>query len=108
MPHTRRTSPRLPVRFSVMMDDGEHFDIVTAVNLSTGGLYIRTNEPLPPGTEVFLTPVGNAGEVLETLRARVVWCADDKTGRRGMGIQFVDVPADMESSVGSVVREYAN
>src|ERR1041385_8891215 len=67
-------------------------------NISKGGTFIRTNKPLPIGTEfVFVLTVPepsleNAGVQLE-LTGKVKWLVDEaeSTSKRpaGMGIQFV-------------------
>jgi hypothetical protein len=52
-------------------------------NLGLGGLYIRTNEPPPPGTFIQLLLDAPTGEV----RARAV--VQRSKPREGMGVKFV-------------------
>ncbi len=89
-PDPRRRHPRAPVRFHVLFEDGEAFDIATVENVSDGGLFVRTEQPLVPDTIVYLAPVGEADEVIETVRARVVWTS--AADPAGMGVEFLEPP----------------
>ncbi len=105
MTDPRRRSPRSPVRFHVLFDDGEAFDIATVENLSDGGLFVRTSQPLVAGTEVHLVPVGVAEDVVPALRARVVWSsARDPCG---MGLELLEVPAEAVAALARARATFA-
>jgi hypothetical protein len=82
----RRVSPRLPLGLPVSYRSGTTIAAATTLNVSRGGLAIRTLTPLEPGAELsvkFRLPSA-VGEVERT--GRVIW-AD---ARVGMGIQVDD------------------
>lgn len=69
-------------------------------NISNTGMMIRTPNVLAPGTIVVLEL--RAPQERITLSGRVVWARTGPmswlaTGRIGMGIRFVDPPADLVS-----------
>lgn len=61
-----------------------------ATNLSDGGMFIRSREPKPVGTEVkFRVEIANGERVLQgTGVVRWVRSSDDPSGAPGMGVQF--------------------
>ncbi|MDP3234279.1 MAG: TIGR02266 family protein [Myxococcales bacterium] len=61
-----------------------------ATNLSDGGMFIRSREPKPVGTELkFRVEIANGERVLQgTGVVRWVRSPDDPTGAPGMGVQF--------------------
>jgi uncharacterized protein (TIGR02266 family) len=87
----RRVSPRVTLGIPVAYRFGNTIATALTLNLSRGGIAIRTTSPLDPGAVVrvrFRLP-GGAREV--ELAARVAW--SDR--RVGMGLQFEKVdPAD--------------
>jgi uncharacterized protein (TIGR02266 family) len=74
-------------------------------NISNTGMMIRTPNVLAPGTVVDLElRLAHGGTM--TLTGRVVWARTGPmtwlaTGRIGMGIRFVDPPADLVSRLRS-------
>jgi uncharacterized protein (TIGR02266 family) len=68
----------------------------SSVDLSRGGIFISTPEPLGNGSTVNLTIMlpGN-GEV--EVKGVVKWIREDETpsGKAGMGIEFLDVNSDI-------------
>jgi uncharacterized protein (TIGR02266 family) len=94
---TSRLYPRYEVEIWV---DFTTLDLVTSsyvLNLSEGGVFIKSNGPLPLDAEVDLVltlPTGNA----ISARGLVVWNHDlsreTSQGVRGCGIRFVDMPSE--------------
>ena len=73
----------------------EHSDMLTyssTQDLSSGGLFISTPDPVPPGSEVSLSIKLPDGEHL-TLKGVVRWTKDEgrDDSRAGMGIEFIDL-----------------
>lgn len=100
--HNRRSSPRVVLGISVAYRLGNTIAAAVTLNISHGGLAIRTTNPLETGTAVkvrFRLP-GGAKEI--DAEARVVW-----TDRRlGMGVQFTKLlPAD-QAAVHDFVRSH--
>lgn len=67
-------------------------------NLSRGGLFIRSDHPLPVSAEVDLTLTLPDSDTRITARGRVVWNYDIERGTSrvvpGMGIKLLDIQED--------------
>ena len=87
----RPRSPRVPVNFTVELegelDDGSPFRITAeAVRVSRGGATLVTDEEIPEGARVRLTPP--FGRSLDA-EVNGAWI-DDSDGRRRIGIKLLD------------------
>jgi uncharacterized protein (TIGR02266 family) len=69
--------------------EGENVTFYARVgNLSEGGLFIRTNTPLPTGSRAMLR-LNRSGEGEVQVMATVVWASDVLASRpAGMGLRF--------------------
>ena len=90
-----RRFPRFEVEIWV---DFPTLDTVTSsyvLNLSQGGVFIKSDAPLPLDTEVDLVLTLPSGDPVQA-RGRVVWNHDltreSERGLRGCGIQFMSLP----------------
>jgi len=78
-------------------------------NLSRGGIFIATVNPLEPGTRVTVElplPPPLTGEVL--CRCEVVWNRPFRAAsplEPGMGLRFLDLPADAGSLIDGWARQ---
>jgi len=74
----------------------ESVTLSSSVDVSRGGIFISTPEPISNGSTVNLTIMlpGN-GEV--EVQGVVRWVREDESdsGKAGMGIEFVNVPGDV-------------
>lgn len=87
----RRTSPRVVLGIPIAYRFGNTIATALTLNLSRGGLAIRTTSPLEPGAQVRLRFRLPGGKRELDVEARVSW--SDR--RVGMGLQFERVsPAD--------------
>ena len=70
-------------------------------DLSSGGLFISTPDPVPPGSEVTLSIKLPDGEHL-SLKGVVRWTKDEgrDDSKAGMGIEFVDLTEDDRKKIG--------
>jgi CheY-like chemotaxis protein len=90
----QRTTPRIPVKFRVVVEGTPEKELI-CTNLSEGGLYLRTHEPMPVKTVLHLRfalprstgTVSVAGEVVRT----ALLCTELEA-EPGMGLRFVDLP----------------
>ena len=105
----RREHPRAAVKIEI---EFKHtFDFVSSymLNISKGGLFIKTDEALPLDTIVFLrfTLPGDT-KLIET-EGKVVWCNTNK-GKgyfpRGMGIKFLRLNSDDAEKIKIFVDEH--
>lgn len=82
----------------------ESITLSSSVDVSRGGIFISTPEPLSNGSTVNLTIMlpGN-GEV--EVQGVVRWIRDDETpsGKAGMGIEFVNVGGDLSRKLDSLL-----
>src|SRR5512138_1195963 len=97
-PHDKRAGERMPVGLAVRLSYGTVDEFVDrfAVNISRGGVFIRTREPKPVGTRVSLELKLHGGETVIRGEGVVRWIqAESATARPpaapGMGIQFTDL-----------------
>ena len=86
---------RLEVRYAAQ---GRASQIGYSGNISNTGMMIRTPNVLPPGTILDLELKAPQETIM--LSGRVVWARTGPmtwlaTGRIGMGIRFIDPPADL-------------
>ncbi|MFI5300737.1 MAG: TIGR02266 family protein [Polyangiales bacterium] len=91
-PADRREVNRLPVELRVEYRRLNSFFADYTKNISKGGTFIRTQKPLPPGTEfVFVLSVPRLGDPLR-LNGEVMWVVDNDKATdespAGMGIRF--------------------
>lgn len=91
-----RKEPRVSIFVRVDFKDKEDFIYYYSRNLSRGGIFIQTVDPLPPGTPIFLqlSLPGNP-QPLE-VESKVIWSRkeENEEGNKsipGMGIQFLRI-----------------
>lgn len=93
----RRKHRRMPlvteVRYRPLKDDSAPEALttpVTKLDLGEGGMFVPTNEPLPPGTYVSLEFTVPTSLSPISVVGRVAWNGDATKGK-GMGIEFYDL-----------------
>jgi len=97
----RRQHPRAAVALEVEYRTTGGFLVSYSLNLSKGGLFLETTDPLPPGTPLTVRfQIPGAGKTLE-LSAKVAWVRSeaDEEGPIGMGVMFEDI----EDHVGHLI-----
>ncbi len=87
-------SPRFPVQFTAVYDDGERYLTAPVTNLSGSGLFIETSAPAVEGASVHIVPLLPPSRGLPELQGVVVRVQNGQAelGRAqpaGMGIKFV-------------------
>jgi molecular chaperone DnaK len=97
-PEDKRAGGRMPVGLAVRVSHGTLDEFVDrfAVNISRGGVFIRTREPKPVGTRVSLELKLHGGETVIRGEGVVRWVQAKSAAARppaapGMGIQFTDL-----------------
>jgi uncharacterized protein (TIGR02266 family) len=100
--HNRRSSPRVAFNAQVSYRVGNLIATVLSLNVSTGGLAVRTANPLEVGTVVKLRfRLPKSGETLE-IEARVAWAEP----RLGMGLQFTQIDAAQRTTLDTFVSSH--
>jgi type IV pilus assembly protein PilZ len=102
MSSERRRDPRYSVHIAVDCQTREMFVSNYVTNISKGGVFVRTDTPLPLYSEIVLTLALPGSERKIAARGKVAWTYDvrKEDGRLvpGMGIKFLDMsPADREA-----------
>jgi hypothetical protein len=96
----RRRFPRYPCTGSAeILQSGKHLGWGTVKDISCGGCYIETTQPLPSGTEVQLR-LAIADIALYT-GAKVV-ASDPQVG---MGMDFMVVPPEQGNKLTQIIRK---
>jgi uncharacterized protein (TIGR02266 family) len=100
--HNRRSSPRVVLGISVSYRLGNTIAGAVTLNISRGGLAVRTTSPLDPGTTMKIRFKLPGGKKEIEGEARVAW-----TDRRvGMGLQFVRLEAGDQTLVDEFVQAH--
>jgi uncharacterized protein (TIGR02266 family) len=97
----RRSSPRVVLGISVSYRLGNTIAAAVSLNISHGGVAIRTTSPLEPGTEMKIRFRLPGGKEIEG-DAKVAW-----TDRRvGMGLQFTRLEDADQAAVDAFVQAH--
>ncbi len=99
--HERRDGPRAPIELKVEYKKMNTFFADYTKNISKGGTFIKTERPLPVGTEFLFKLTLPKRERPFELKGEVIWTnkpeevQNPEVQAMGMGIRFIfDVEAD--------------
>ncbi len=98
---TRRVNKK--IKSEVRTD--EIITLSSAVDLSHGGIFISTPEPLSNGANVNLTIIlPDNGEI--EVQGVVKWLRSDETesGKAGMGIEFINVSSEISRKLEGIIE----
>lgn len=91
----QRGDARAPIELMVVYQRADAFFTDYTANISRGGTFIRTDQPLPVGTKCcFLMKIPGRDQPFE-LNGEVAWLNDDRVqgnpavAEKGMGIRFI-------------------
>jgi len=102
----RQSHTRAPVQFPVEYIQAGTAGHGTCLNLSRGGMFISTPQPVPLESQVSLTfTLPNLSHTFSVL-ARVVWMrneAIEPSAAEGMGVQFLDPKPSETALIGAIV-----
>ncbi len=109
----RRSGPRVPVTLTLRLAYGSVDEFIErySLNISRGGLFVRTLDPLPVGTEVVLAIDLESGDRIIHGRGLVCWStAPSAPGEPprvpGMGVKFVELDPQSRALVQLVVSTH--
>lgn len=103
----KRVHVRAPVRLDVEFTLAGRAARGTCFNLSQGGMFVATERPGPPGTEIGLRFTLPSVSAPLSVRARVAWKARQETEAgvvSGMGVEFFDLNPMDAAVIGSFVE----
>jgi type IV pilus assembly protein PilZ len=106
----RREHRRYQVSISVDYSDGDNFLFAYIENISEMGIFIRTDNPMPVGTELALRFAAKGSTELE-LEGEVAWVnpmrVDGENLNPGMGVRFHNLSPEQRERVVEAVRTVA-
>ena len=93
----KRTTLRVPVKLRVTVEEGTPEKELLCTNLSEGGLFLRTHEPMPERTVLHLSMIlpRNTGAIsgaVEVVRTALLCTQLD--AEPGMGLRFLKLPEE--------------
>jgi uncharacterized protein (TIGR02266 family) len=103
-----RRFERLAAELKVDYRAGGSFVTDYSANVSRQGVFVQTSHPLPVGEKVRLRlqlPEGEAPFALDGVVKWVCTMRDKDRHPPGMGIEFVDLPEDVEAQIDRLVRD---
>ena len=106
----RRAEPRVPIDLEVDYGCDDTFLFAYIADISILGIFVRTNQPAPPGTRLTLrfTPPG-ASPLL--VKGEVIWINPYRPGEEnpnpGMGVRFLSLSPRERDAIGHLVRTFA-
>ena len=98
----KRTSLRVPTQLRVSFDSSGELQECLMTNISRGGVFIATNDPLEVGSVIRLRiGIEDTGRILELEGSVAVVNAgaDLCSNERGMGIRFTELTEEQEALV---------
>jgi uncharacterized protein (TIGR02266 family) len=103
----RRTFSRTPLSMLVQfrLDDYNQFMREVAVNISEGGMFIRSQEPRDEGSMLYLQFRLKDGDILLEGLGKVVHKNPIDHPNPGMGVEFVNLDDDSRRLIKNIVRE---
>jgi uncharacterized protein (TIGR02266 family) len=104
----RRSAPRAGVVLQLQYRNAGHLLVSYCTNLSRGGVFVPSSDPLPPDSELTLQlAVPGESEPVE-LQAKVRWVRefDAAQGPAGMGVQFEGIDALLGDRIDSLVASF--
>ncbi len=98
-------APRVPVSMLVQyrFDTLQDFVAEYSIDLSTSGIFVRTEEPRKVGSMVYLQITLRDGSKLIEGFGRVARVGSDARGQTGMGIQFINFDDDSMALIEKIV-----
>jgi len=103
----KRKSPRKPFQIKVTNLKSGFFTYYLSSDISAGGMFLQTQEPLPKGTPLdlqFSLPNRNQPLKFQAEVVRVVPPSPDSPLPSGMGIRFVNLAEDIRRQIREFVE----
>jgi uncharacterized protein (TIGR02266 family) len=101
----KRKHPRVPKKLKSEVSTTESMTYSTARNVSDGGMFVSTPEPISPGTELNLSLTLPDGGII-VLKGLVRWTKEesDDGSPAGMGVQFTSLNPEAEKMLKSLLN----
>lgn len=109
------TDNRISTRYSfveriILVTPTKHQLITDSVNISTGGVFLVTDEPLPVGTCGFLKVMVRLTDMKKEINSKffVSHTTQSDFGAEGMGIEFIDMPEDQKALLEELIGQVSD
>lgn len=101
-----RNFERVDYKIKSEVHGESHMTYSTSGNLSEGGIFINTPEPLAKGTELDLVLHTKLDENF-TIKGIVCWTIEEETActKTGMGIQFTDLDVHQQNMLKKMIAD---
>ena len=102
-----RISPRVAIQMPVVIEEGTPEKILSCINISEGGIFLRTRKPLPTNTSVRLKFTLPHGSLRIGVTSEVIHASPfgEHTEREpGMGLRFLDIPEGARKEIRSLIQ----
>lgn len=105
---SRRREERIGVVLQLAYRSASHLLVSYCTNLSRGGIFVPTRQPMPAGSRISLaiTVPGDSAPIELTAEVRWVRQFDALEGPAGMGLAFEDVDEMLGERVDRIVAEF--
>lgn len=101
--------PRTPIAFEVHYQTREAFLSAYSFNLSGGGLFLCTDQPMPVGDRLRVRFTLPGGDTPFDAIAQVAWLSHARPGNPyppGMGVQFIELPLEARDAIATLVTAH--
>ena len=101
--------PRALIAFEVHYQTREAFLSAYSFNLSGGGLFLCTPEPLAVGERLRVRFTLPGGDAPFEATAQVAWLSEPRLGSpypAGMGVQFLDLPLEARDAIAGLITAH--
>ncbi len=105
-----RKTHRTPIAIQVNYHAVDNFLRNFVDDLSTGGMFIATQEPFEPGTQLILEFMLPGHNYPIRVKAEVMWNRTRTSTNqiRGMGVKFIDLSASAEDKINAIVKKLSS
>ncbi|MFA5517986.1 MAG: PilZ domain-containing protein [Spirochaetota bacterium] len=106
MSSDKRKEERVKKQIKSEVISEELISYSSTVDLSSGGIFISTPEPLKSGSEVKLSINSPEGENIE-VKGLVRWLREDEVedGKSGMGIEFINLSEIDKKKIENIIKQ---
>ena len=103
----KRTSSRVPTNIEIVFRESGSFIKSYMINVSRGGVFIKTGHPLPLESELSLKIQLPGDTEKIAIQGKVVWTnSHSKAFPVGMGIQFTDIAPEHKEKIDAFVEAH--
>ncbi|MFH0974463.1 MAG: PilZ domain-containing protein [Spirochaetota bacterium] len=101
----KRKHPRVSKKIKSEVHSSDGMTFSSSKDLSYGGIFISTPEPVNIGSEIQLSVIGPDEENIE-IKGIVRWLSegDGKNSPSGMGIEFIDINLNEKTKITKIVE----